>query len=212
MKITILLVTRNKSLTVKTLHTMLKFNIICLQLKHQVEILFVNDDPDEINAVITRSLKNSERMIFVDYSIYVDEESLKVMTLNDWPQGYQGVVFPCVTEGIDWDLFRKKIQSGSEEPVSQMGLNFDTEVSKEIKEGFWSVTSTQPKVWVLNCKSVVKSLKEKKGEGIKVPMKREELFHKLKVCAFTKARVVATYTHECLGNILETAGVTSYSL
>ena len=207
MKLIILLVTRNKSLTVKTLHTILKFNVICLQLKHQVEILFVKDDPYEINTMITKALKNSERVIFVDYSICVDEESLKVMTMNDWPQGYQGVVFPCVTEGIDWDLFRKKIKNGSEEPVSQMGLNFDTEVSKKIKEGFWGITSTQAKVWVLNSKSVLKSLREKKGEGIKVPIKREDLFLKLKVCAFTKARVIATYTHECLGNILETSGV-----
>jgi len=29
----------------------------------------------------------------------------------------------------------------------------------------------------------------------------------VKVCAFTGANLVATYPHECLGNILETAGV-----
>lgn len=208
MKIAILLVTRNKSLAVKTLHTILKFNIICMQSQHQVQILFVKDDVYEINTAITKALKNHDRIIFVDYSIYVDEESLKVMTMNDWPQGYQGVVCPCVTEGVDWDLFRKKIQSGSEEPVSQMGLNFDTEVTKELKEGFWNVSYTKPKAWALNCKLVTKTLREKKGEGIKVPLKLEEMFSKLKICAFTKARVVATYTHECLGNILESAGVT----
>ena len=208
MKITLILVTRNKSIMVKTLHTILKYNLFCLKNNHTTNIVFVNDDPVQINSCIVKSLKNSDRVVFIDYSICIDEQSIDLMLNNEWPQGYHGIVFPCVKEGVNWDMFRKKVKDGCDEPYSQMGLEFDTDVKTKMKDGFWTIDSTCPKVWALNSKSVIKTLREKKGDGIKLPYNRQEMFSKLKICAFTKAKVTATYTHECLGNILETAGIT----
>ena len=144
----------------------------------------------------------------MSYSVQVDDDSL-IKLLGPIPKGYQGIVCPAVTEGIDWDMFRKKVKDGEDEPVSQMGLNFDTDVEKRIDDNFWTIKSTTPKVWVIDCKAAIKSLRDRKGEGLKIPTQIQDLFTKLKVCAFVKARVLVTYTHECLGNILETAGVTS---
>ena len=207
MKLSLLLGTKNKSLSVKTLHSILKLNILLLQRGIHTNISFVNENPFTISETITRDIKKYDRIIFISYSIYVDETSLEKL-IGDIPKGYNGIILPAVTEGIDWDMFRNKVKSGVDtEPYSQMGLNFDTEVGTKINEDFWAVKSTDPKAWVLDCNNSLKHLKEKKGHGVKIPPRVRDLFSKLKMCAFTKAELTVTYTHECLGNILEAAGV-----
>lgn len=212
MRICILVASRNKSIAVKTLHTLLRFNILCMQNNVRVEITFVVDDPFERNSIIMKKMKEFDRLLFIDYSVFVDEKSLALAT-QPLENGQHCMVFPAVTEGVDWDMFRSKINSESSEPIEQMGLNFDTEVGRKIKDDIYSVTKTNPKAWFFDCKPVIKTMREKKGEGIKLPTKNSEMFEKfiskgLKVCAFTDANLVLTYSHECVGNILNTAGVT----
>lgn len=202
-----MIVTKNKSASVKTLHTILRFNIKALTAQHQVSIVYTDDNVYEKSQAIAKAFKNSDRVVFVGYSASVDNESMDVM-LGQFPPSYGGVVFPAATEGVDWPLFKKKIREGSTEPTSQMGLNFDTDVDKPIKNTeLWTIKRTEPKVWCLESKQVIKALRERKGDGFKVPLKHDELFTKIKTCAFAKARITLTYTHECLGNILETSGV-----
>ena len=45
MKFGTIIVTRSKSCHVKTLHTILRMNIACIQHGHKNEISFVTDDP-----------------------------------------------------------------------------------------------------------------------------------------------------------------------
>ena len=46
MKFAPIIVTRSKSCHVKTLHTILRFNLMCLQKGNiENEVVFVNDDP-----------------------------------------------------------------------------------------------------------------------------------------------------------------------
>ncbi len=211
MQLTTVIVTRNVSISVKTLHTLLKLNIICIQQNIANELVFVRDDAFEKHDILMKKLKHCERILWIDYSIFVDEASL-VKLLAPFPKGFNVMVAPCVTEGINWDLFKKKIREGSTEPKSQLGLDFDTEVSNKIEEGVHLVTKTNPKVWSADAKQVIRAFKDKKGESVKIPIKTNEMFEKfrergLKICAFTDANLVATYPHECLGNILETAGV-----
>jgi hypothetical protein len=206
MRVSVVLVTRNKSITVKTLHSLLKLNICCIQSNNQLDISFVNDDPFDISKNISKSLKNFDRIFFVDYSAYVDDETIKKV-FSKFPNGYSGFVAPAVKEGIDWDMFKSKVSSGSDEPIEQMGLNFDTEVDRKIDDEFWNVKSTSPRVWVIDTKSTIKAIRTKKGEGLTFPVNRDDIFSKIKICAFVKARVIFTYTHECLSNILESAGV-----
>ena len=179
----------------------------CLQTQKQVNILYVNDNVHEKSQALVKAFKNSDRVVYVEYSASIDNESLEKL-IGPYPQGYNGVVLPAVTEGIDWDLFKKKIRDGSTEPSSQMGLTFDTEVDKVIKgTDMWSIKKTEPKVWSLDSKQTIKNLRERKGEGFKVPLNHSDIFTRIKACAYAKARVTLTYTHECLGNILESAGI-----
>jgi hypothetical protein len=213
MQLTTIVVTRNVSISVKTLHTLLKLNIICLQKNIANELVFVRDDPFEKNDIIIKKMKHCDRLLVIDYSVFVDELSL-IKLVEPFVKNQDIIVLPCVTEGIDWDLFKKKVTSGSQEPKSQMGLNFDTEVTTKLDNDIYKVKKTCPKVYSLDSKSVIRAFKEtKKQPAAKIPVKVDEMFEKfiqrgLNICAYTNASVVVTYPHECLGNILETAGVT----
>jgi hypothetical protein len=208
MKITTLIVTRSKSCSVKTLHTILRLNIQCVQNGAQNEIVYVNDDPFEKIDMIQKCLPNCDKLFFIDFGISVDEESIKQIFENH--EGVGVLVFPGVKEGIDWGLFKRKVKEGSSEPVSQMGLNFDTEVDKKISKDIYAVTSTQAKSWVMSSKNVIKNTKDKKGKwGLNVKMFEKLKEQKVKIYAFTAAKLTMSYPHECISNILNAAGVKS---
>jgi hypothetical protein len=207
MKFATIIVTRSKSCHVKTLHGVLRLNMKCLQNNHDNEIVYVNDDPYEKAELIQAYMKKYERIIFIDFGIGIDEASLEQCFSKH--EGVGCLVFPGVKEGIDWKLFREKVKSGSSEPVSQMGLHFDTDVGKKISENIYQVTSTDAKAWMMNTKNVIKSIKDKKTGNWKISPKMFEKFREqnVRMYAYTAAKLTMTYTHECVSNILNAAGV-----
>lgn len=205
MLLTIVCVTRNKSIYVTGLHMLLQMTAKCIQAGHQINIQFVNDC-----SGLPKMLKTCERILWVDYGACLDVESFdKIFEKNTGDV----LVFPSVKEGIDWDRFAKNIDT--DEPLHQLGLDFDTVVDKKVSEGgggVYTVKSTTPAVFVVNdCSKVFDKLRDKKGEGVHITS-IDELFKKsiekgLKVYAYTKCNVLRHYSHECIGNILEAVGV-----
>ena len=206
MKICTVVTTRSKSCSVKTLHTILKLNMHCLQNNVQNEIVYVNDDPFEKIEMIQKCLSKCDRLFFIDFGIGVDDVSVK--QIFESHEGLGVLVFPGVKEGIDWGLFKHKVREGSSEPVSQMGLNFDTQVGKKISTDIYSVTSTEAKSWVMFSKNVMKNAKDKKGNfNLHVKMFDKLKEQGVKIYAFTASKLTMTYPHECISNILGAAGV-----
>ena len=212
MRIATILVTRGKSCHVKTLHTILKFNIRCMKTGTENEVIFVNDEPFEKAEIIYKYLKSHDRIFFVDFGISVDEGSLdKVFEKHD---GVGCLVFPGVTEGIDWGMFKEKVISKYNEPIEQMGLHFDTIVANRISDDIYAVNETSAKSWVMMNKNVMKHLKDKKNGAFKIHPRMKNMFLKfkeagIKIHAYTAAKLVMTYSHECISNILNTAGIKS---
>lgn len=204
MLLTVCCVSRNKSIYVTGLHMLLQLAVKCIQSGHQINIQFVNDSSN-----LSKIIKSSERILWIDYGSSLDPDSFdKIFEKTEI------TVFPAVTEGIDWGMFTDKIKKGSTEPVSQMGLNFDTVVDRKISDGLYTVKSTNPSIWVMDCKAVIQKLRDAKGEGLKLPYTIEEIFQKcverkVKVQAYTKCNVLKHYSHECVGNILEAVGVST---
>lgn len=204
MLLTVCCVSRNKSIYVTGLHMLLQLAVKCIQSGHQINIQFVNDA-----SSLPKIMKNSERILWIDYGSSLDVDSFdKIFEKTEI------TVFPAVTEGIDWGMFTTKIKNGSKEPVSQMGLNFDTVVDRKISDGVYTVKSTNPSIWVMDCKSVIQKLRDAKGEGLKLPYTIEDIFQKcvdkkVKIQAYTKCNVLKHYSHECVGNILEAVGVST---
>lgn len=214
MKIITILATRSKSCHVKTLHTVLRLNIKCLERGVHNEIIFVNDDPYEKSEAIMIGMKKTpDRVLFVEFGVGMDDDSILQVFENH--EGVGCVVFPGVKEGIDWGLFRAKVRDENcTEPPSQMGLHFDTEVGRKISENVYAVESTSAKVFVLHCKNAVKYMKDKKTGNMKIPPRLEIMFQKfkengMKIYAFTAAKLTMTYSHECISNILNAAGVST---
>ena len=116
MKLTTILVTRSGSCHVKTLHTVLRNNIQSVQRSDvQSQIVFVNDDPYEKASSIENHMKTSDRILFVDFGIHLDDGSLS--TVYNPNETYNVIVFPGVKEGIDWDMFKDKISNNSKENI-----------------------------------------------------------------------------------------------
>jgi len=210
MKLATVIVTRSKSCHIKTLHTILRVNIRCLENKCEQKIFFVNDDPFEKAEMIEGCMKDYDRILFVDFGIQMDDNSINQIFKN--MDGLGVLVYPGVTEGIDWEMFKEKIRSDSKEPIAQMGLYFDTDVGKQIDEDNYIVKTTKSRCWVMNCKNVSKTIKDKKTGKYKIYPRMETMFdkfkqHGVKINAFVDAKLTMTYGHECIANILHTAGV-----
>ena len=172
-------------------------------------IIFVNDDPFEKAELIMKNLKTAERLAFIDYSVFLDLETIDKIFTSPFDK-YNCLVFPCVKEGINWEAF--KLNVNTTEPNEQIALDFDTVIDQKVAESIYKVKSTEPRCWIMDTKPVLKAIRERKGEGIKLPAKNSEMFQKfidrgVKICAYTACKLVITYPHECLSNILESAGV-----
>jgi len=205
MKLVTILVTRSKSCHVKTLHAVLRLNIRCLQKKIDNQIAYVDDDPYKKAEMVEKYMKTHDRIFFIDFGIGIDDASLDQVMENH--EGVGCLVFPGVEEGVDWEMFKEKIKNDTDEPVSQMGLNFDTDVGSAVSKDIRKVNSTSAKVWMMNTKNVTKTIQKSKDSKISPKMFEKFLRQNVRVYAFTAAKLTITYTHECVSNILNAAGV-----
>lgn len=209
MKLVTIVITRNNSCHVRTLHTLLKLNLICMQNGFQQEIAFCKDDPFDKNTLILSKIKDCDRILFIDYAIQPDE--LSVFKLLDKFEGYNCLVCPCVREGVNWEQFKQKVSSGTSEPKEQLALDFDTEVGQKIKDDIYKVENTNPRCWAIDSKSIVKHMRNKKKNLI-LPVKNDEMFENfkvkgIKIAAYINSNILTIFQHECLGNILNASGV-----
>ena len=182
---------------------------MCIHKRVHHNIIFVNDDPFDRVEMIMKQLKIAERLVLIDYSVFVDLETIDKMFTTPFDK-YNCLVFPCVKEGINWDAFKKQIETT--ESSEQVALEFDTVLGQKVGESLYKVKSTEPKCWIMDTKPIIKAIRERKGEGIRLPAKNGEMFERLiekgvKICAYTACRLTVTYPHECMSNILESAGI-----
>ena len=93
MKLATIIVTRSKAVHVKTLHTVLRLNLYCIQKRDtQNEVVYVNDDPYDKSASIQKYMKSADRILFIDFGVSLDEGSIgQVLADNN---GVGCVVFP----------------------------------------------------------------------------------------------------------------------
>ena len=98
MKLCTIVVTRNKSIHVRSLHTLMRINIRCIENHIQHEISFVKDDCFEKRDLILKKLKGgADKILIIDYSIQMDEDSMSKLFIKSDGK-YSCLVFPCVKE------------------------------------------------------------------------------------------------------------------
>lgn len=211
----LVIVTRNRSIYVKTLHMLLGIQGMCAHVGLPVDLTFVKDANRDKMEIMKKKMKSADRLVWVEYGVSCDREHLKNFIQKF--EGFDALVMPVVKEGIDWDMFKKKVKAGSTEPSYQKGLTFDTEVSNKVlnkEEDFYGVTSTDPSLWSMDPKSVLKKLKDKKsnGTGLVLPPTMADFFKlcikkNVKIGASVGAKTFNHFTHECVGNIMNMTGL-----
>lgn len=203
MRFSTLVVTRSESCHVKTLHSILRFNINCVKHGHANEIVFVNDDPYEKAEAIQQCMKKDvDRILFVDFGIFINPETLEKCL--DKHEGVGVLVFPGVLPGVDWSNFKQKVLEKCDEPMSQYGLTFDTDVTgQKIGENIHGVNKTSARAWMMMVKPVRKKIDKVHPKDMFSKMKDAGV----KIYAYTDAKLTMTYPHECISNILNAAGV-----
>ena len=198
-------VTRNKSIAVTTLHSLMTLGMYGAQRQVPIEYMFV----EGLDA-LPKLVKSGERILWFDYGTNLDQDSIP-RVLNPMEKDIRVVVFPAVVEGVDWDMFRKKTMAGSTEPIHQRALTFDTDVAKKVVgTDLYDVVKTSARVWVMDSKPIDKKLKSVQ-KNLSCDS-YENMFAQLKsnnirVVALPSATVIRHFTHKCLGNILEMPGV-----
>ncbi len=193
--------TRNKSLNATSLHTAMALHMYCMSRNINLEIQFVTD-----RSCIHKFLKSAERLIWLDYGVTIGLEGIERL-MAPFPEGVKALIVPCVNEGVNWEMFKKKTLEGSKEPASQRALTFDTEVGKkDITSNVAEFVSstTDGRIFAMDTKQILKKLRDidshfksfdqLKKAGVKIGV--------LRSCSAT-----CHYVYECLGNILESTGV-----
>lgn len=203
--VTLCMVTRNKSIYTTTLHSAMNLNMVCMSDGVHLDIQFVSDRNTNIQKIIKSS--SSERIVWLDYGVSIDVQTIKKLAFEDFPDGYRAMVVPCVTDDVDWELFKKKTLEGNTEPVNQRGLKFDTTVGPVIKKNGTAdyVSSiTDCRVFAMDCKAVQRKLRDADAT-----FKSFEHLKKIgvKIGVLCTSPVLCHYVYESIGNILESSGV-----
>jgi hypothetical protein len=201
----LLCTTRNKSISSTTLHTLMNVHVGCMMRGIHVEIHFVPD-----LSTLPKIIKTGERILFMDYGTNLNNEILE--KIFEPMEKYNVLVFPSVKEGINWEHFVKKTKEGSKEGAHQRGLEFDTEVARKLGPGLYECDKTSARVWLMDAKVVDKKLRGGKEQHKLHIADVSLMFAQLKqlgvkIAVASEAMVICHYVHECLGNILEAAGV-----
>lgn len=208
----VVVVTRNRSIYVKSLHTLLGVQALCAHVKLPIDLSFVMDNNKDKLEILKKKLKNADRVLWMEYGVSCDRESIHHFVTKY--EGFQSLVFPVVKEGINWEMFKEKVKADSKEPTHQKGLEFDTKVSKcfDKEKDFYTVESTNPSLWAMDVKTVLKKIKDKKGQSLTLPPTMNGFFELclkkgVKIQAATAAKTFNHFTHECVGNIMNMAGL-----
>ena len=211
MKVCCCVVKRNESISVRTLHTILRITDVSRILNTQLSIEYINETQDDVSCMLKKIIKTNDRIIWLGYGVGVTDDVREVdVLMAPYPKGYHGSILPCAREGIDWDAFITKMKSDGKEPPKYAGLHYDTDVTKtKISDDVYAVNSVHdPKLWSIECAQFLKKMKGKKGEGITVPKRdlvNAVIKSGIKMCAYVSVRTTITYAHECVGSIIETA-------
>lgn len=192
------LVTKNKAMYTTSLHTAMNLHMLCMSKDTRIEIHFPSDYMTEFPKILKST--SCDRLVWVDYGVSVDLESLKTLVFDE-QRTAKAVVVSCVREGVDWDKFRKKTIAGSSEPVNQRGLSFDIVADPKTSE---YVSGDPPRVFCVDCKAVLRKLRE-----ANVSFKSFEQLKKLglRITVLQTCAPVCHYVYESVGNILESSGV-----
>ena len=203
----LVLVSKNRSIYARTLHSTLAFQSACTQAGVNMELTFIDDNELDKFKKLKEVLKGSDRVIWVDYGMSIKNMDVKGFFIKSLT-GIDGAVFPSpVKDSVDWGKFVSEIKKGTSEPGNQVALTFDTEVGNTelIPDIMNNVITTSPQIWWVDSKKVLKKINKNTPDARVLG----DVFSGAKLIwgGLTFPTVHTHFTHECMGGIMNMSGI-----
>ena len=198
----------NHQIAVRTLSVLISLTAQLTRQGVPWEINYSSNDSEEKRVYFMNGLKKYDTMIFLDYGTSFD---IRPLLETPWQKVCSMMIIPSLKKTLDWERFKETCTKDLQEPLTQRALAFDTQVNEKKPipgpgTALYSVTNSDAKVFFVDCKIVLRKLKDKKGNIIQVPLKSTEWVRFLKersvqVAAAVDIPCTNTIAHKCVSGL-----------
>ena len=203
----------NHQIAVRTLSVLIGLTSQLTKQGVPWEVNYSSNDSEDKRAWLIQSLKKYDTLVFLDHGTSFD---LRPLLATPWQQACSMMIIPSFKKMIDWNRFKETCALEIEEPLEQRALVFDTEVNEKKPipgpgTQLYPVTNSDARVFLLDCKQVIRKLKDKKGNFIQVPLKSTEWVRFFKergvqVAAAVDIPCTNTIAHKCVSGLGKSNG------
>ena len=204
----------NHQIAVRTLSVLIGLTTQLTKQGVPWEVNYSSNDSEDKRGWFTQGLKKYDTLVFLDHGTSFD---LRPLLMTPWQSVCSMMIVPSFKKMIDWNRFKETCTLEIEEPLGQRALQFDTEVNeKKPISGpgtqLYLVTNSDARVFLLDCKQVLRKLKDKKGNFIQVPLKSTEWVRFLKergvqIAAAVDIPCTNTIAHKCVSGLGKSNGL-----
>jgi len=204
----------NHQIAVRTLSVLIGLTSQLTKQGVDWEVNYSSNDSEDKREWVTQGLKKYDTLVFFDHGTSFD---LRPLLSTPWQKACSMLIIPSLKNVIDWDRFKDVCTKDMEEPIGQRALVFDTQVNEKKPipgpgTQLYPVTNSDARVFLLDCKQVLRKLKDKKGNFIQVPLKSTEWTRFLKERGVQSAAAVDipctnTIAHKCVSGLGKSNGL-----
>ena len=204
----------NHQIAVRTLSVLIGLTTQLTKQGVDWEVNYSSNDSEDKREWVLQGLKKYDTLVFFDHGTSFD---LRPLLSTPWQKACSMLIIPSLKNVIDWDRFKDVCTKDMEEPIGQRALVFDTQVNEKKPipgpgTQLYPVTNSDARVFLLDCKQVLRKLKDKKGNFIQVPLKSTEWVRFLKergvqVAAAVDIPCTNTIAHKCVSGLGKSNGI-----
>jgi hypothetical protein len=204
----------NHQIAVRTLSVLIGLTSQLTKQGVPWEVNYSSNDSEDKRAWVLQGLKKYDTLVFFDHGTSFD---LRPLLSTPWQKACSMLIVPSLKNIIDWERFKDVCTKDIEEPLGQRALVFDTQVNEKKPipgpgTQLYPVTNSDARVFLLDCKQVLRKLKDKKGNFIQVPLKSTEWVRFLKergvqIAAAVDIPCTNTIAHKCVSGLGKSNGL-----
>jgi len=204
----------NHQIAVRTLSVLIGLTTQLTKQGVEWEVNYSSNDSEDKREWVIQGLKKYDTLVFFDHGTSFD---LRPLLSTPWQKACSMLIIPSLKNIIDWERFKEVCNKDMEEPLGQRALIFDTEVNEKKPipgpgTQLYPVTNSDARVFLLDCKQVLRKLKDKKGNFIQVPLKSTEWtrFFKergVQIAAAVDIPCTNTIAHKCVSGLGKSNGL-----
>jgi len=204
----------NHQIAVRTLSVLIGLTSQLTKQGVPWEVNYSSNDSEDKRAWVLQGLKKYDTLVFFDHGTSFD---LRPLLSTPWQKACSMLIVPSLKNIIDWKRFKETCTLEITEPLGQRALVFDTQVNEKKPipgpgTQLYPVTNSDARVFLLDCKQVLRKLKDKKGNFIQVPLKSTEWVRFLKergvqIAAAVDIPCTNTIAHKCVSGLGKSNGL-----